>query len=288
MNHTSYWRFVKYYCDVFWNGFNMTIGALLEGEELAEHLAQYCIRRTKEVLGDQLPSKTVQQVWVDFAPKDQRRYDRMVKEYVVFPHGKDAILALNVISSIMYCKQMAICPDLLWEELDEPLWGPKADAILDILDSLGPKPCVIFTNSAKAATRTSHLLLDHGINSKVLSGETSKYAADIVMGFQRGAYQVLICTILAGGPGITLIAADTAIFIDKHWAPAWNEQAQDRLHRIGQKHPVTIIEILARNTIDERLEEILQARSETAMEMYTDSTQVPTKVAKLLQKALDA
>ena len=57
-------------------------------------------------------------------------------------------------------------------------------------------------------------------------------------------------TIAAGGVGITLTAASTVVFLDRSWSPAINAQAEDRLHRIGQKDAVQVVDIMARGTVD--------------------------------------
>ena len=57
-------------------------------------------------------------------------------------------------------------------------------------------------------------------------------------------------TISAGGVGVTWTAADTSIFIERDWVPEINRQAEDRLHRIGQKSAVSTIIIRGRDTVD--------------------------------------
>jgi SNF2 family DNA or RNA helicase len=60
--------------------------------------------------------------------------------------------------------------------------------------------------------------------------------------------------------GITLTAADTVIFIDRSWSPAVNLQAEDRLHRIGQKNAVQVILLDATHTIDEGVTSLLREK----------------------------
>jgi len=61
---------------------------------------------------------------------------------------------------------------------------------------------------------------------------------------------------------ITLTAADYCVFVGKDFVPAVNEQVMDRIYRIGQDKPVTVIEILARNTIEERIEGLLRDKQD--------------------------
>ena len=64
-------------------------------------------------------------------------------------------------------------------------------------------------------------------------------------------------TIGAAGVGITLTAADRAVFVDLPWTPAAKQQAEDRAHRIGQKKQVEVIPFLARGTVDERIMQLI-------------------------------
>src|SRR5712691_5729542 len=89
-------------------------------------------------------------------------------------------------------------------------------------------------------------------------GDTSaRDREQIIEEFQAGKLKVFAGTIAAGGIGITLTASSTVVFIDRSWSPALNRQAEDRLHRIGQKNAVQVIDIISRGTIDaKRHEEI--------------------------------
>jgi SNF2 family DNA or RNA helicase len=94
--------------------------------------------------------------------------------------------------------------------------------------------------------------------TEMFTGKTlDKDRPGVIDRFQKGKTQILLLTTQAGGQGLTLTAASTAVFMDKLWTPAMNTQAQDRLHRIGQTEPVTIIELLAANTVEESIENLL-------------------------------
>jgi SNF2 family DNA or RNA helicase len=92
-----------------------------------------------------------------------------------------------------------------------------------------------------------------GISVGLLTGDVSQANRDLaVRQFQSGELKVFCSTIKAGGVGITLTAASTCIFLDKAWSPSANRQAEDRLHRLGQKDSVFIINLVARDTIDRK------------------------------------
>jgi SNF2 family DNA or RNA helicase len=82
----------------------------------------------------------------------------------------------------------------------------------------------------------------------------------VVRGFQAEAGPpVLLVSLKAGGTGLTLTAADHVFLLDPWWNPAVEDQAADRVHRIGQPRPVTIYRLVAADTVEERIV-ALQAR----------------------------
>jgi SNF2 family DNA or RNA helicase len=74
---------------------------------------------------------------------------------------------------------------------------------------------------------------------------------EYVRAFQAGEADVFLLSLRAGGTGINLTAATYVIHLDPWWNPAVEDQATDRAHRIGQERPVTVIRLVARNTIEE-------------------------------------
>jgi len=89
--------------------------------------------------------------------------------------------------------------------------------------------------------------IPHGI---VIGATSSDDRKDIIRNFQAGKLRVFAGTIAAGGIGITLTAASTVVIIDRTWSASLNLQAEDRLHRIGQKNAVQVIDIISRGTLD--------------------------------------
>ena len=91
--------------------------------------------------------------------------------------------------------------------------------------------------------------------------------AEQIETFQNGERKVMLATTRTGGVGITLTRASTAIFVDRDWSPAVNQQAEDRLHRIGAKSAVQIILLQARDTVDQAVEETLNWKASTIRKM---------------------
>jgi SNF2 family DNA or RNA helicase len=91
-----------------------------------------------------------------------------------------------------------------------------------------------------------------GIGHYVVTGDTPHDTrARYIQEFQEGSGQVFIGTLSTLGESVTLHRASNAIFLDRSWNPATNDQGADRIYRIGQTKPVTITHLVAVGTVDE-------------------------------------
>jgi SNF2 family DNA or RNA helicase len=127
----------------------------------------------------------------------------------------------------------------------------KLDALQERIEESVDQPLVIFTTFKGMVRLTCQRLDRMGISYSVLTGETpNDERGTVVSQFQDGTKRMFVGTIQAGGVGITLTRADQGHFLDRTWSPAINQQAEDRLHRIGQKNAVQIIDYVARDTVD--------------------------------------
>ena len=78
--------------------------------------------------------------------------------------------------------------------------------------------------------------------------------------FNKGERQIFLISLKAGGTGLNLTGADTVILYDTWWNPAVEEQAADRVHRIGQTKTVQVIKLVARGTIEEKMNELQEKK----------------------------
>jgi SWI/SNF-related matrix-associated actin-dependent regulator 1 of chromatin subfamily A len=113
------------------------------------------------------------------------------------------------------------------------------------------KPFVVFTWFVDTARNMAETLEKGKPAQKVGTIAGNDNPDPVKDAFQNGDLDHVIATIAKGGVGLTLTRADTAIFVDEDWVPAMNEQAEDRLHRIGQKRPVTILVLRCPGTVDD-------------------------------------
>jgi len=96
------------------------------------------------------------------------------------------------------------------------------------------------------------------------------------------ACEVLLVSLKAGGVGLNLTAAQRVYLVDPYWNPAVENQAVDRIHRLGQTKPVTTIKLIIENTIEARLLEVQKKKTELA-----NMTLGGTNKAELMQRRME-
>ena len=95
----------------------------------------------------------------------------------------------------------------------------------------------------------------------ILGSDSGAKRQEAIDAFQRGdGAKLIVCSMRAASQGITLTRASNVAFLELDWTPARHDQAEDRLHRIGQDSAVTAWYLLAPDTIDETMAELLQRK----------------------------
>jgi SNF2 family DNA or RNA helicase len=155
-----------------------------------------------------------------------------------------------------YIIDMETCEQVLFESTRMILADPssKIDAALEILESTH-KPVVFFSQFSQVIDLFCARLEKHGISYGKYTGSTpNSERTNIIEQFQAGQLRVFAATLGAGGTGIDglQLATDTCVFFDRSWSHSTNEQAIGRLHRIGQKSAVQVIDLIATGTIERK------------------------------------
>lgn len=256
----SYWGYFNRYIKwVDWDGYRTVIGVNNE-EELQALMSGFYIRRKKEEVIKDLPDKYYSTISVGLHPQQARAYKQMKKEMLAWigEHEDEALQAPVVIAQLIRLQQFAsayaeieIDPNTgqTRARLSEP--STKLDAAMEIISSTD-EPIVVFSEFAQMINLLGKRLEKAGISYGLYTGAQSRSERDkLIEDFQDGKVRVFAGTIGAGGVGITLTRSSTVIILNRNWAQALNEQAIDRLHRIGQKNAVHVIDIVADGTIDQ-------------------------------------
>lgn len=289
----SYWRFYERYVHYeikYPHGYHEMKGPK-NVEELRSIIEPYFTRRTKKEVLPDLPDKYYTRIVVDLTPKQRKAYDQMKKEMIAWLETQDGTKPLPapvVIAQLIRLQQFSLAyADIVYsttasvEEgapqgssggsviLTEP--SSKLDALFQIIEDNPDESLVIFSQFKQAISLVEARLDRGGIGYVRITGDDSTAARRrAVDDFQSGSASIFVGTIGAGSEGITLTRSSTVIFLDRDWTPARNAQAEDRLHRIGQKSAVQVIDIMSRNTVDQYRFAKLEMKKEWIRRMIDD------------------
>nr|CCD27753.1 predicted SNF2/helicase domain-containing protein [Stigmatella aurantiaca Sg a15] len=249
-----------------WEQFRERFAAPIErGKEpeanaaLSRVLRPFLLRRTKQEVARELPSRTEIQVPVALSEEEWTLYEdaRLAAVAEVSAQGKglrDEQHRFQVLAALTRLRLLASHPRLY--DAQSGVSSSKMRRLLELLEELRSEghKALVFSQF------TSHLELVReeveraGFTYQYLDGSTALGArAKRIQAFQDGEGDVFLISLKAGGTGINLTAADYVIHLDPWWNPAVEDQATDRAHRIGQTRPVTVYRLIARGTIEEKI-----------------------------------
>jgi SNF2 family DNA or RNA helicase len=229
------------------------------------------IRRTKEDVLD-LPEVTYQTRHLDLDPKQASAYKKMLDDLIVRIDG-GILLVTDPLALLIRLSQIASATPVIGEDGIVGLIDPsnKVKAVLELLDELGEKQLVVFAQSRKLIELLESALDKRKVSHMSITGAVKPEIRTFnVNEFQAGRKRVALCTLGAGSEGINLFAADTVCFMQRSYSYGMSQQAEARVHRIGQERPVTVIDLVSKDTVDEDVIEALYSKSEMAEEVLRD------------------
>lgn len=285
--YSSFWNWIKKYCDTgpsYWHPRAIVIQGVKDPAKLKQDLSSLVLRRTKEVLPD-LPPKIYLHVPVELAEMQRKPYQEMLAFCAALVED-ETVEASTVLAQITRLRQICVSPDLLREELPPVIRGAKITALRDILKDIPEtEKVVIFSQFAKAI-RGILMPVQEIFPCAFFTGEDSQSFRESQLERFRNdpLCRGLLTTIHAGGIGLNLQVASVAIFLDQWWAPAINIQAEDRLHRLGQRRPVTVIILEADGTIEQRVRRILEYKMSLVRDILPETNVVQTIREAILEE----
>lgn len=237
-------------------------------EKLSRMIQPFTLRRKKEQVLKELPPK-IEDIRHCSLSEDQIRFYRDVVEN----QGKDLVMTLkdpdqkvpymHVFAVLNYLKQICDHPALLEGELKDysKHSSGKWDLFVELLEeSLGSgQKVVVFSQYVKMLELIESFLSDRKIEFATIKGSTrTPKRAEAIKRFNGDPNcMVFSASLRAGGLGIDLTAASIVIHYDRWWNSAREEQATDRVHRIGQRRGVQVFKLITENTLEEKIDWVI-------------------------------
>ena len=253
-------------------------------------------RRTKAepVIAEELPDRIDA---LDHCPMTTEQiglYQAVLDELVAKTADEEATTRRKgaVLAAITALKQICNHPAAYTGD-DEPLEGRsgKLARLEEIVDNVfeSDERMLIFTHFATWGERLAkHLTKRTGVQINCYHGGLSRGARDtMVKDFQSGdGAGALVLSLKAGGTGLNLTAASHVVLYDRWWNPAVEDQARDRVWRIGQTNTVVAHRLVVPGTVDERVEEVVAGKRRIADIALPRSSSVGDLDSDQLRQAL--
>lgn len=225
---------------------------------LSRMVKPFILRRLKKDVLKELPDKIEKVVYAKLEKKQCSLYQAREKQLLMTlakqTEAEFKTQKLQILAELTALRQICCDPGLIYENYTEE--PAKVRTCVEVVENAvgGGHKILLFSQFAAMLERLSTLLTEHGIKVFVLTGKTKKEERrSLVSRFQDGQADVFLISLKAGGTGLNLTAADMVIHYDPWWNLAAQNQATDRAYRIGQDNKVTVLRLIMKGTIEERI-----------------------------------
>lgn len=265
----SYWSWCQQYCVYGGYGGYEIIG-YKNIPHLKDLLLPNMLRRLKKDILD-LPEKMIITEYVDNTPYQEKLYDKVLTE--ILSERDEILTSSNPLTKLMRLRQVNGSPELVDYNLqvDKNYLSKNAkiarvmELVNDIIEN--DEKVVIFSNWVESLRTLFFMLRDKYQKVCIYTGTMNPDAREKHKQafIHNPNYHIILGTIGALGTSHTLTSARNMIFLDTPWNEATFEQATDRIHRPGQTaESVNIYKMITRNTVDERVNSIMEKKGSTA------------------------
>jgi superfamily II DNA or RNA helicase len=257
-------------------------------DQLRQRLRPFLLRRLKSDVLTELPPVTEVTLRCTLAPPQRQLYEKVRNTYraqvmkLVEEQGIEKN-TLTVLEALLRLRQACCHPDLLpFEEARAVHESAKTHLFLSTVEELlaEGRRVLVFSQWTTMLKLLRKNLTEMGIETAYLDGATRDRAAVIARAQAVDGPPVFLVSLKAGGVGLNLTAADVVIHYDPWWNPAVEQQASDRVHRIGQTKPVLVIRLAVEDSVEDHilvLQERKKALAISAIESEADGVKHLTR-----------
>ena len=273
LDHASYYSFRTRYAVMRTANFNGRSVQIVVGyhnlEELTERLKAFSYRVLKDECLD-LPPKTFMKRIIQLTPEQKRVYQQMKQTALAELNGK-MVTTATVLVQLMRLHQITCGHFKADDGTTQEIKNNRIEELMDVLEEVHGKVVIWAQYRYDIETIVEHIEKRFGDNSVVTyygdtTEEERRKAIKAIQG-DKSKIRFLVGTTQTGGYGITLTGASTMIYYSNGYDLEKRQQSEARIDRIGQKHPMTYIDLIAEDTIDEKIVKALRKKVNIANEI---------------------
>ena len=273
LDHSSYYSFRTRYAIMKTANFNGRSVQIVVGyhnlDELTEKLKAFSYRVLKDDCLD-LPSKTFMKRIIQLTPEQKRVYQQMKQTALAELNGK-MVTTATVLVQLMRLHQITCGHFKSDDGTTQKIKNNRIEELMEVLEEVHGKVVIWAQYRYDIETIVEHIEKRFGDNSVVTyygdTTEEERRKAIKAIQSPDSKIRFLVGTTQTGGYGITLTGASTMIYYSNGYDLEKRQQSEARIDRIGQKHPMTYIDLIAEDTIDEKIVKALRKKVNIANEI---------------------
>lgn len=211
------------------------------------------LRRLKRDVLTDLPEKEEITVPVVMGEEERHAYEATRQNAVAKLESGDRQNKIAILAELTRLRRFCCHPSLVMPAVQV---SAKLERLCELLEGLRANNhrALVFSQFVDCLAIVRRALDERGWTYKYLDGATPKAEREReVAAFQSGEGDFFLISLKAGGMGLNLTAANYVVLLDPWWNPAVENQAADRVHRIGQHLPVTVYRLICKDTIEEKV-----------------------------------
>ena len=236
--------------------------------ELKRLISPFILRRRKQEVLKELPDKIETTLPIEFSEEEQKLYLANLSQVNSELQEKLAMgqnNAVAILAMLTRLRQICCEPRVLYENIETP--SSKIEACMELIIRLraSGKKILLFSSFTSVLDLINDTLSREGISHYTLTGSTDKVKRrELVAKFQEDDTAVFLISLKAGGTGLNLTAAEAVIHFDPWWNMSAQNQATDRAHRIGQENTVQVFKLIMKDSIEEKIQLLQEAKKDLA------------------------
>ncbi len=259
---------------------------------LGRALRPIFLRRTKDEVLDDLPPKSEQVLHCELEPPERKRYGELRDHYRAAllggaAEGELGAAKFQVLEALLRLRQCACHPGLLDKRLAAES-SAKLEVLLERLSEVAAEghKALVFSQFTSLLAIVRARLDALELAYEYLDGRTRDRKAKVERFQGNPACPLFLISLKAGGQGLNLTAADYVFLLDPWWNPAVESQAIDRAHRIGRARPVFAYRLIAKDTVEERIQELQADQRALAAAIFAEGSGGESALAALTREEL--
>ncbi len=229
-------------------------------------ISPFILRRKKQDVLDDLPEKIEEIVYIDLSEEQKQIYDEIATRSKDILDREGGEFYIHVFALLNHLKQVCDHPALFKKDAKnyKQYQSGKWDFFVELIEEArqSKQKIVVFSQYLGMLDIMEDYLKENNIKYATIRGSTRDRREQMKYFQEDPTCEVFIGSLQAAGVGIDLTAASVVVHYDRWWNPAKENQATDRVHRIGQNRGVSVFKLVCKNSIEEHIHALIERKKD--------------------------